>query len=210
MAEILKERLKEALGKAGLSAQAASRAAGLGDGFARDILNGTSKSPRAEGLAKLAAALGVSAAWLTGEDAQPGGGRPPRGADIPVFGTAAAATAGAMQVGDDAIEWLPRPPGLVAVRDVYALYVTGSSMEPRYRAGDLVFVSPHRPARIGDDVVVQTAENGEIRSWLKTLAARRDGDVVTLQYNPPAEIVHKGRHVVAVHRVLRLEELLGI
>lgn len=56
----------------------------------------------------------------------------------------------------------------------YALEVTGDSMKPVYRAGDLIIVSPGTPVRKGDRVVVKTTE-GEVlakelrRKTLKTI-----------------------------------------
>ena len=43
----------------------------------------------------------------------------------------------------------------------YALEISGDSMRPAYRAGDLVIVSPGTPVRKGDRVVVKTTE-GEV------------------------------------------------
>jgi phage repressor protein C with HTH and peptisase S24 domain len=53
--------------------------------------------------------------------------------------------------------------GFPSVKDenAYALEVTGDSMEPVYRDGDVIIVSPAAPVRRGDRVVVKT-KNGEV------------------------------------------------
>lgn len=132
--------------------------------------------------------------------------------DIPVYGTAAGARAGSAIWSGEVIEWLPRPPGLRTVRDAYALYVSGDSMRPRYATGDLIFVAPHRPVRPGDIVVVQTAADsgGEMLAWLKEFAGRRGGDILARQYNEAAEIVFEAPTVLALHRVLTVNELFGL
>ena len=53
--------------------------------------------------------------------------------------------------------------------NVYALEVSGSSMEPLYREGDVLVVSPHAGVRRGDRVVVKTVD-GEV--MVKTLRKR--------------------------------------
>lgn len=54
------------------------------------------------------------------------------------------------------------PPSLQGVANAYAVYVAGDSMEPRYDAGEVVFVNPQAPVRKGDYVVAQIAgKDGE-------------------------------------------------
>ena len=50
-----------------------------------------------------------------------------------------------------------------AVNDehAYALEISGDSMKPAYRKGDVIIVSPAAPTRRGDRVVVKT-KNGEV------------------------------------------------
>lgn len=53
--------------------------------------------------------------------------------------------------------------GLPCVNDehAYALEISGDSMKPAYRDGDVIIVSPAAPVRKGDRVVVKT-KNGEV------------------------------------------------
>src|SRR3546814_12355143 len=54
-------------------------------------------------------------------------------------------------VEDGVVGYARRPPSIDSNRKSYALYITGESMEPRYRAGDLVYVDPRRAPSIGED-----------------------------------------------------------
>lgn len=130
--------------------------------------------------------------------------------DVPVYGLAAASLAGSFAI-DGVIECVRRPPALATARNLYALYIAGSSMEPRYRPGDLVFVSPDRPARPGDDVVVQTRDHdgAPTLAWIKTLVRATDAMVTVQQLNPEATIDFRRQTVVAVHRVLTVREMFG-
>jgi len=69
------------------------------------------------------------------------------------------------------------------VRDenAYALRITGDSMEPVYREGDIIVVSPNSLARRGDRVVVRLAD-GEVLA--KTLARRTERQIVLDSFNP--------------------------
>lgn len=68
-----------------------------------------------------------------------------------------------------------RFPGLEG-ENVYALEITGDSMEPVYRAGDRIVVSPHAELRRGDRVVARTTE-GEV---LAKVLGRRTSRMVEL------------------------------
>jgi phage repressor protein C with HTH and peptisase S24 domain len=59
----------------------------------------------------------------------------------------------------------------------YALEISGQSMEPAYRDGDVIVVSPSAPIRRGDRVVVRTRAGEVIAKELK----RRIGKTVELK-----------------------------
>ena len=65
----------------------------------------------------------------------------------------------------------------------YALEITGDSMKPAYRGGDIIVVSPGTPIRRGDRVVVKTA-SGEV--MVKELK-RRTAKTLELQSLNPAQ-----------------------
>lgn len=65
---ILQTRLQELLDKKNLKPAPLAKQLGLGESFVRDILRGKAKSPRADGLAALADALGTTSDYLLGND----------------------------------------------------------------------------------------------------------------------------------------------
>jgi phage repressor protein C with HTH and peptisase S24 domain len=65
--------------------------------------------------------------------------------------------------------------------NAYALEISGESMEPVFRDGDLVIVSPSAPIRRGDRVVVRTM-NGQVMA--KQLARRSARRVELKSLNP--------------------------
>lgn len=189
----------------------------------RNIRRGLSKNPRRDTLEKLAHVLDCSFEWLaTGRGAveppaddgstpaMPARDQMPQ--DIPVLGTAAGGDSGAFQLqSGNPIDHVRRPPGVASAVDVYAIYIVGDSMTPRFDEGELIYVSGKRPARPGDYVVVQTeAEDGEVSAWCKKLV-RKSGSAITLeQFNPPRTFDIPVRQARAVHRVLTTNDLFGV
>ena len=68
--------------------------------------------------------------------------------------------------------------------NAYALEIAGDSMEPVYRDGDIVVVSPAASLRRGDRVVARTREGEVLAKWLGRLTARR---VELRSFNPEHE-----------------------
>jgi len=76
----------------------------------------------------------------------------------------------------------------------------------------LFMIIKQNPVRPSDFVVVQV-QNGEhmgIQSYIKRLARRKPDWLVLEQTNPPATIEIKNDAVKAVHRILTMNELLGV
>ncbi len=61
----------------------------------------------------------------------------------------------------------------IADPNAYALEISGDSMEPVYRDGDLVIVSPAAPIRRGDRVVIRTNKGEVMAKQLTRRSARR-------------------------------------
>jgi phage repressor protein C with HTH and peptisase S24 domain len=57
--------------------------------------------------------------------------------------------------------------------NAYALEISGDSMEPVFRDGDMVIVSPAAPIRRGDRVVVRTIGGEVMAKQLTRRSARR-------------------------------------
>lgn len=74
--------------------------------------------------------------------------------------------------------------------NAYALKVSGNSMEPLFRRGDVIIVSPSAQIRKGDRVVVKTKDGEVLAKELK----RKNAKVVELASLNPA---HKDRSIPA-------------
>ena len=104
--------------------------------------------------------------------------------DVPVLGMAQAGAGGYF---DDAgfpagQGWDTVPfPGADLDEGCYALEITGDSMEPLYREGDTIIVSPTVQVRRGDRVVVKTRD-GEV---MAKMLLRKTSLVVELQSTNP-------------------------
>ena len=84
--------------------------------------------------------------------------------------------------------------------NAYALEISGASMEPVFRDGDVVIVSPAAPIRRGDRVVVRTTD-GEV---LAKQLARRSAKRVELKSLNPAHPDHSFdlREIAWIHRIV--------
>ena len=97
--------------------------------------------------------------------------------------------------GWDAIRF----PGLEG-ESVYALEITGNSMEPVYREGDRVIVAPNAQVRRGDRVIVKTIE-GEILA--KTLGRMTASKVELISANPDYPVRETNREQISwIARIL--------
>lgn len=227
----LVDRINERLKVVGLTANAASLQATGSPSTIANIINGRSKHPRTDTIEKLAAVLKCNPLWLMSGEGGPevdfasarseirdaGFGLGPVGQlpkDVPVLGTAAGAELGkgAFSFTSEVVDYVRRPFGLLGDKDVYALYVEGESMVPKYEPGDLVFVHPGRKPRGGDYVVVQEHDhnNGGPRGYIKRLVTITGKFIKTEQFNPKAAIDFAIRPGVVVHKVLTEGELYGI
>jgi len=233
-AAAFRKRISQLAAELGASMESVSRAAGLHKTYLRKTLAREGAIPKLETLEKLAKAMSTTPDWLLGRADAPTADTPASSlpvyevrhasvaaparsampADVPVMGTAAGSTlSGAFQLQGGVIDYVRRPPALAGARDIYALYVEGSSMEPRYFPGELVYVNPHKPPRIGDTVIVQEG-NGDpasITASIGVLHRRANGIVTLRKYNPPdAEITISVTRITAMHRVLTPNEMFGV
>lgn len=218
------ERLKQLMIDKGWSARELATRSGISHDSVRKYLGGNVDHPRGDTPQKLADALGISVSYLlfgqsqeTLPDTRPD--RAPQAPsqpvsptewpkNIPVLGTAAGSTEGAFQFTNEEIEYVRRPPQLEG-KSVYALYIQNDSMEPRYFAGEVVFVDAKRPPGPGDFVIIEMQVNGETAAMCKRLVRRTSRAVIVAQYNPAGEIEVDPAKVVAIHRIIPWEEVHG-
>jgi SOS-response transcriptional repressor LexA len=135
---------------------------------------------------------------------------PARGAAgwIPVYGHAVGGKDGEFVLSGNQVSEVLAPPTLLHVRDAYAVYVVGDTMEPRYFAGETVFVNPRLPISRGSFVVAQISkgEEPEPRAYVKRFLSQ-DGKRLRLeQYNPKKVLEFPASTVVAIHRIVMSSE----
>jgi len=151
--------------KHGLSASGLARRAGLDptafNKSKRKSPTGKPRWPSTESVAKCLAATGESLGGFLALIGERSGVALSR--RLPTLSYSKAAASG---VFDDAGHptgkvWVESDPPGVSDPDAFALKITGNTLAPAYRAGDVVVVSPDAEIRRGDRVIVKT-RNGEI------------------------------------------------
>ena len=157
--------------------------------------------PRGIAGAELLALAGLSDAEIPGSlrsRRTAGPVLPPAGRDLPVLGAVKGGSEGFYFNEGDAKEYLIRPPALAGVANAFALYVEGDSMEPRYFAGELLYVNPNRPITRNCFVAVELADGqGLIKQFLR----RSDEQIVLRQFNPAKDIRIAVRDLKRIYRI---------
>ena len=168
----------------GLSASGLARKAGLDptafNPSKRIGPDGRARWPSTESVAKVLNATGASidafAALVSGQVALPSMARGPRPSRrVPLIGLAQAGGEGFFDDGGFPVggSWDEISLPEIADANTYALEISGDSMEPVFRDGDLVFVSPAAPVRRGDRVVIRTRLGEVMAKELKRQSAKR-------------------------------------
>lgn len=128
---------------------------------------------------------------------------------IPVLGLAEGGEEGWSIWNGDTVAFVDRPPALGREAKAYALFVTGSSMIPRYYPKETIYASPSRAITIGAFVVVQlrAPKEGEApRALVKRLAKRLSNKIVLEQFNPPRTFDISVNDIVSMHRIVGAAE----
>ncbi|QXZ80183.1 repressor protein C [Rhizobium sp. L51/94] len=221
-------RLKEL----GLGAVEAATSVDVERTFIRDIIVGRKKTVRADKLPILARALRLNPEALlrneiirlesqindssSASDVKPSVSnasfppqfqRFPEGS-IPLLGQTAGGANGRFILNGAEVGRVFIPPSLEGVENAYAVRVYGTSMEPRYFAGETVWLNPNEPVRKNDDVVVQVItdeENGR-ESYIKRFVSQSSKLTRLYQYNPEdgeeAELTFPTDQVFSIHKIV--------
>ena len=176
----------------GMTASGLARAAGLDpttfNKSKRQAPDGKARWPSTESIARALAAAETNwdefAALLAGRSGA-------SGRAIPIVGMARAGADGffdenGFPIGADETVHFPD----LGEDRVYALEIAGDSMEPMYRAGDVVIVQPGAAVRRGDRVVVRTRAGAVMA---KVLGRKNDQTIELTSLNP----AHKPRELAA-------------
>ena len=177
--------------ESGLSASGLAKAAGLDpttfNPSKRTMPDGRARWPSTESLAKVLNATGASLEAFTAlvSGARTLASNPSRSVSrrVPLIGLAQAGGEGYFDDGGYPVGggWDEVSLPEIGDANAYALEISGDSMEPVFRDGDMVIVSPAAPIRRGDRVVVRTT-GGEVMA--KQLARRSARRVELRSLNP--------------------------
>lgn len=123
-------------------------------------------------------------------------------ASMPLVRTGGSGAGGFFDEGDapraGGLEPLP-PPGF-GDDGAYALEVSGNGMEPLYRQGDRLIVSPGAPIKIGDRLVLKTTD-GEVMA--KILAGKSAATVELASFDPAqSDLVFPRKRIAWMHRIV--------
>jgi phage repressor protein C with HTH and peptisase S24 domain len=162
--------------RAGLSASGLAKRAGLDpttfNKSKRITAAGRARWPSTESIAKALAATGTSLdTFVTLIEPASGSATTEQ---VPLLGFAQAGAGGFFDQGGfpagDGWDEIAFP----SLNDehAYALEISGRSMEPAYRDGDIIVVSPAAPVRRGDRVVVRTRDGEVTAKELKRKTAK--------------------------------------
>ncbi len=193
----------------GLSPSGLARRAGLDPTSfnlsKRRTADGRFRWPSTESLAKILSATGAKledfTALVKGARALPEARSKGRNR-LPLIGMAQAGADGFFDDGGypagagwDEVE-LPS----TADANAYALTINGDSMEPVYREGDAIVVSPAAPVRVGDRVVARLTSGAVMAKQLTRRTAAR---IELASLNPAyPELRFATREVVWMHRII--------
>jgi phage repressor protein C with HTH and peptisase S24 domain len=161
--------------RAGLSASGLAKKAGLDpttfNKSKRITPEGRQRWPSTESVAKSLAATGTSIdtfVQLIEDTARP------VAQAIPLIGFAEAGAGGYFDDGGYPVGkgWDEIPFPAIGDENAYALEISGNSMEPAYRDGTVILVSPAASVRRGDRVVVKTYQGEVMVKELKRRTAK--------------------------------------
>ena len=124
---------------------------------------------------------------------------------IPVMGVAEGGGEGKSLWNGEIVDYVSRPPALAGAPNGYATYVIGTSMEPRYHPGELIYVHPGKPVNLGAYVLVQLKppeEGSPPLALIKKLSRKSATRIVLEQFNPPRTFDVPVKEIVSIHRIV--------
>lgn len=161
--------------RSGLSASGLAKRAGLDpttfNKSKRITPDGRPRWPSTESVAKALAATGTTIDFFVTLITE---GSPVASHAVPLIGFAEAGAGGYFDDGGFPVGKGWDEIALPVIKDehAYALEISGDSMEPVYRDGDIIVVAPASPIRKGDRVVIKTKDGEILAKELKRRSAK--------------------------------------
>lgn len=126
------------------------------------------------------------------------------GRRLPVYGQAVAGINGEFELNGNVVFDVLCPPQLSDVNNAYAVEVSGDSMWPRYRDGEIVYCDPTRRVKKGDFVVAQIMVDeyaSAPQAFIKMFVRHNAKELVLEQFNPSKMLTFEHQKVVSVHYI---------
>ena len=182
----MKDKIKYLRESQHLTLEDIGNAVGVGKSTVRKWETGDIANMRRDKIAKLAAALHTTPAYLMGWSDEPlGTGTSASGVKIPVLGDVAAGIP--IEAVQNVIDYEEIDAALAATGEFFALRLKGNSMEPRMYEGDVVIVRKQEDASSGDTAVVLV--NGD-SATVKRIKKLDDGSLLLISNNPSYDPRH--------------------
>ena len=212
----------EALERAGLTQADLARHLGLAPSAASRMLKGERQMKALEAVhvaqflgqpqEEVLRRAGDEGATPPASDEPPRRGRPPRPPSafpgqrqdrMPIRSAGRGGGEQRMFLEDGPIGYTPRPANLAGVRDAYAIYMIGDSMQPRYEQGWLLHVNPFKPPTRGRDVVVFKKDQAVL---IKQFVGWTDDALVLRQLNPEETLRFPRDEIAECHLIVGVDQ----
>ena len=95
-----------------------------------------------------------------------------------------------------------KPSFLDYTDDAYAVLVHGDPMQPRYYAGDTLFVDPTAAPRVGDDVAVMIQLEGQLIAVFRECVKLTEASITVLELSSGKEATFQSSDIYGVHVVV--------
>ncbi len=119
--------------------------------------------------------------------------------NLPVRGRAQGGSDGNFVIEEHPIDWTFCPADLQGVNDAFSVFVSGDSMVPKYKNGDLVYVHPTKSVMKSRFVLVETTEH---RGFIKQFIGWQENNLIVRQFNPTKDIAIPKQDVLRVMLVI--------
>lgn len=132
--------------------------------------------------------------------------------NVPVTGTKPGGSEGSFLLNGEIVEYIPRPPGIANASGIFAIWLIGDTMAPRFDEGALLYIHPGRAPRAGDDVLIELLPDtdGSRIALVKRLVKRNISAVEVEQLNPPKIFSISLDRIAHIYKILTTAELMGI
>jgi transcriptional regulator with XRE-family HTH domain len=99
-------------------------------------------------------------------------------------------------------EHIARPAPLAHVKDAYGVFVTGASMEPEFRPGDIALINPHLPVIANQAYIFYAEKPGTGRATIKWLRRDTEDRWHVTQHNPAKDLTLSRKEWPWAHRLI--------